>query len=74
MGTIYKKEQLKALSKEELMDKTNNRAVDVYMFDGRFTQLCKNDFQGFNIDKSYFCSKTGIKIKFQEVDYIKVLE
>ena len=26
MGTIYKKEQLKALSKEELMDKTNDRA------------------------------------------------
>ena len=74
METKYTKEKLLMLSNEELMDKTNNRAVEVYLYDGRFRQLCANDFLGFDISKSYFYTKTGIKIKFQEVYYIKVIE
>lgn len=74
METKYTKEQLKGLSNEELMDKTNNRAVEVYLYDGRFIQLCANDFGEFNNDKTFFFSKTGIKIKFQEVNYVKVIE
>lgn len=74
METRYTKEQLTALSNEELMDKTNNRAVEIYMYDGRFAQLCANDLQGFDYERKYFYSKTGIKIIFQEVDYIKVIE
>lgn len=74
METKYTKEQLMELSHDELMDKTKNRAVEVYMYDGRFTQLCANDFLGFDYEKKYIYSKTGIKIKFQEVDYIKVIE
>jgi len=74
METKYAKEHLMVLSHEELIDKTKNRAVEVYMYDGRFTQLCANDFLGFNYDKTYFYTKTGIKIKFQEVDYIKVIK
>lgn len=74
MESKYTKEQLKGLSNEELMDKTKNRAVEIYMYDGRFKQLCANDFLGFDNDKLFFFSKTEIKIKFQEVDYIKVID
>ena len=74
MKKKYTKEQLKLLSNEELMDKTRNCAVDVYMYDGRFSQLCANDFQGFDIEKTFLYSKTGIRIYLQEVDYIEVIE
>lgn len=74
METKYAKDQLLVLSNEELMDKTKNRAVEVYTYDGRFAQLCVNDFQGFDHERKYFYSKTEIKIEFQKVDYIKVLE
>jgi hypothetical protein len=74
METKYTKEQLLVLSNEEIKDKTNKRAVDIYMYDGRFAQLCANDFQGFDKERKYFYSKTGIKIEFQKVDCIKVIE
>lgn len=72
METKIAKKQLIALSIEELMDKTKNRAVNVYLYDGRFTQLCANDLQGFDDESSMFYARTGIKIYLQDLDYIEV--
>lgn len=74
MKTKYTREQLMKFSNEELLEKTIGRAVDIYLSDGHWTQLCVNDLMHYESQTGHFYTKTGIEICLQEIDYIEVFE
>jgi len=73
MRTKYVKGQLMKFSNEEILDRTKGRAVDFHLTDGRWTQLCVNDLQGFDEEGSFFYTKTGIRLNLQDIDYIEII-
>lgn len=74
MKTKLTKEEILTMSNEELMDKTNDCAVDIHYNDGRLTQLCANDLQSFDKGSFTFSTRTGIQINLHEVSYLQVIE
>ena len=72
MKKIYTKKEFVSLSNEELLEITKGKAVDFHFFNKQPTQLGANDFQGYNTERGYFYSKTGIEIDQHSVDYIEV--
>ena len=73
MSVIISKVRLQSMSNEELMSLTKDHAVRISMYDGKFDELCVNDFQGFDpLDSSYFTS-TDIRIKQKYVQYLEIL-
>lgn len=74
MRTKYAKEQLAKLSFEELLEKTRDRAVDIHLNNGRLIQLCVNDLLGFDNERSFYYTRTGINIFKLDIDYIEVID
>lgn len=74
MRTKYVKGQLMKFSNEEILDRTKGRAVDFHLTDGRWTQLCVNDLQGFDEEGAFFYTKTGIRLNLQDIDYIEIIK
>ena len=72
MSTKYTRKQLMSFSNEEILERTKGRAVDFHLTDGRWSQLCVNDLQGFDIENGYFYTRTDIKIRLQDIDYIDI--
>lgn len=72
MGTKYTREQILRFSNEDFLKLTKGKAVDFHLIDGRWSQLCVNDLQGFDIENGYFYTRTDIKIRLQDVDYIDI--
>lgn len=72
MSTKYTKEQLLKFSNDEMSERILGRAVDIRLRNGRTTQLCVNDLQGFDTENRVFYTRTDIRILLQEVDYIEV--
>ena len=61
----YTREQLMKFSNEEILEKTNGKAVNFHLTNGRKTQLCVNDLQGLDIADYSFNTKTEIEAKNQ---------
>lgn len=72
MSTKYTREQLLRFSSEDILEKTNGKAVDFHFNNGRWIQLCANDLQSFDSENSCFHTRTDIKIQLQDVDYIEI--
>ena len=66
------KKEFVSLSNEELMEMTKGKAVDFHFFDKQPTQLGRYDLQGYDAERGYFYTKTGIEIDQHAVDYIEV--
>lgn len=73
MKTRITNKDLKTISIEELMNKTNGSAIDIHYYDGRVTQLCVNDLQDFDTEGFVFSTRTGIEINLHEVKYIEII-
>lgn len=73
MVTKFTREQIMRSSNEEILEKTNGKAVDFHLIDGNWTQLCVGDLACFDSESGCFHTKTGIKIRLQDVDYIEVI-
>ena len=74
MKKIYTKKEFVSLSNEKLREITKGKAVNFHFTDGRWTQLCANDLQGFDSMNGCFYTKTDIKISLQNVDYIEIFD
>ena len=72
MKIRYIREQLSKFTNEEILERTKGRAVDLHLNNGHWTQLCVNDLQGFDIENGFFFTRTDIKIRLQDVDYIDI--
>lgn len=72
MSTKYTRKQLMSLSNEEVLKMTKGRAVDFHLIDGRCTQLCVGDLMGFDSESGCFYTRTDIKIRHQDIDYMEV--
>ena len=72
MKKIYTKKEFVSLSNEELLEITKGKAVNFHFFNKQPTQLGRNDLQGYNTERGYFYTKTGIEIDQHSVDYIEV--
>jgi len=72
MKKIYTKKEFVSLSNEELLEITKGKAVNFHFFNKQPTQLGANDFHGYDTERGYFYSKTGIEIDQHSVDYIEV--
>ena len=73
MRKRYTREQLMNYSNEEILEKTKDRAVDIHLYNGHWSQLCVNDLLGFDSENLSFKTRTGISIRLQDVDYIEVI-
>lgn len=73
MRTKYTKEELILLTNEEIMALTKGKAVDFHFFNKQPTQLGTNDLQGYDAERGYFYTKTGIEIDQHLVDCIEVI-
>lgn len=69
---IITKEQLRRMSTEKVIEATKGYALDIYMNDGQLTQLCVNDFMGYDDFKVSFYTRTGILIPLQDIEEIKI--
>ena len=69
---ITKEELRNYLSTGEFWDIVKDHAVDFHLTDDRLTQLCANDLKRFDITSSSFYTHSGIRIKLDDVNYIKV--
>ena len=69
------KDQLKVMSNEELLVKTKDHAVDVYIIgrDYPSIQLCTNDLQCFDSSRMCMFTKIGITISLEYIDYLKII-
>ena len=74
MRTKYAKRELILLSNEEIMEITKGKEVDFHFFNKQPTQLGRNDLQGYNTERGYFYTKTGIEIDQHIVDYIEIID
>lgn len=74
MKKKYTKKELVSLSNEDLRKITEGRSVDFHFFCKQPTQLGPNDFQGYDTERGYFYTKTGIEIDQHIVDYIEVID
>lgn len=72
MKKKYTKKEFVSLSNKELMEITKGKAVDFHFFNKQPTQLGPNDLQGYDTERGYFYTKTGIEIDQHIVDYIVV--
>ena len=72
--TKYSRKQLLTFSNEELMEKTNNRAIDLYLNDSRLTQLGANDLQRYDSERLLLYTRTGITINLLDIEHIEVIE
>lgn len=70
----YTREQLMKFSNEEILEKTNGKAVDFHLTDGRWTQLCANDLRSFDSENTCFYARTDIMIRLQDVDYLEIID
>lgn len=69
---IIDNSELETLSNEELLKRTKDRGVTLYLYNGAIKQLCVNDFLGFDDTKSIFYTKTAITIALNEVDHMEI--
>lgn len=73
MRKKYTKKEFVNLSNEELMEITKGKSVDFHFFNKQPTQLGFYDLQGYDAERGYFYTKTGIEINQHTVDYIEVI-
>lgn len=73
MRIKYTKEQFIRFSNEEILEKTKGQAVDFHLNNGHWSQLCVGDFLGLESESGNVYTRTGIKMRLQDVDYIGVL-
>ena len=75
MCNIIFKDQLKVMSNDELLAKTKDRAVNVYIFGQNHSSIniCFNDLLGFDISKSSLLTRTGIKVELKNINYIEIV-
>lgn len=69
-----KKEDLRNMLNERLVEMTKDKGVDVHLYNGHWTQLGVNDLTGFDASLSSLITRTGIRIAFNEIDYLEVIE
>lgn len=74
MKKIYTKKEFTSLSNKELLEITKGKAVDFHFFNKQPSQLGRNDLQGYNTERGYFYTKTGIEIDQHIVDYIEIID
>ena len=74
MKKIYTKKEFVSLSNKELLEITKGKAVDFHFFNKQATQLGANDFHGYDAERGYFYTKTGIEIDQHTVDYIEIID
>lgn len=74
MKKKYTKKEIVSLANEELMEITKDKTVDFHFFNKQPTQLGRNDLQGYNTERGYFYTKTGIEIDQHIVDYIEIID
>lgn len=55
------------------MEITKGKSVDFHFFNKQPTQLGFYDLQGYDAERGYFYTKTGIEINQNTVDYIEVI-
>lgn len=72
MKKIYTKKEFVSLSNEKLSEITEGRSIEFHLFCKQPIQLGPNDFQGYDTERGYFYTKTGIEIDQHIVDYIEV--
>ena len=74
MKKKYTKKEFTLLSNKGLLEITKGKAVDFHFFNKQPTQLGRNDLQGYNTERGYFYTKTGIEIDQHIVDYIEIID
>ena len=74
MKKKYTKKEFTLLSNKGLLEITKGKAVDFHFFNKQQTQLGRNDLQGYNTERGYFYTKTGIEIDQHIVDYIEIID
>jgi hypothetical protein len=74
MKKKYSKKEFLSLSNEELREVTKGKAVDFHFFNKQPTQLGRNDFHGYDAERGYFYTKTGIEIDQHTVDNIEIID
>ncbi len=72
MVTQYTREELTKISEKEILEKTHGKSIEFHLNNGHWSQLCVNDLQGFDSENGYFYTRTDIKIRLQDVDYIEI--
>ena len=72
MRTRYTREQLMKYSNDEILKNTKNMAIDFHLNNSHWLQLCVNDLHRFDCANGCFYTRTDIKIRFQDVDYIEI--
>ena len=73
MKKIYTKKEFVSLSNEKLREITKGKAVNFHFFNKQPTQLGANDFHGYDTERGYFYTKTGIEIDQHLVVFIEVI-
>ena len=73
MKKIYTKKEFVSLSNEKLREITKGKAVNFHFFNRQPTQLGANDFHGYDTERGYFYTNTGIEIDQHLVDFIEVI-